>query len=476
MTCRRRVCARLWAGLIVLSVVAGAAAGPNPWQGTASAAPPGDTQVVAYIARGVGNGHGRGLSQWGAYGRAVNGGQSWTTILDSYYGGTSNGSAGNPALRVRLTRWDGTTELSVMSEEAKARWNGSAAYKSLYAHEVADNLFEVWASDYPACAHTAEPPQPWVPLAIGVAGPIVFTTDADPNGDAGDVLGVCEGSGSITHYRGSVELRNTTDGNRVVNQLDVEQYLRGVIPKEVFPSWGSAGGGSGMNALRAQAVAARSFALSQSRYSYAKTCDTSSCQVYGGAATRPTPTSAGCIGVEHVLPNQAAADTAGTVRVKNGAVVSTEFSASNGPRTAGGTFPSVDDPWDDVPGNPLHVWTRLIDADAVAAKYGLADGNGIATVHDGSSIFDGIWANKVVRGGTTLASAWDFRNAFGLPSPGFELIPVTRDVTGRGSFAFIGDSVGQSVAGSESSELRIALDGVFTSATYDAIASRRTQG
>src|SRR5262249_24483884 len=76
----------------------------------------------------------------------------------------------------------------------------------------------------------------------------------------------------------------------------------------------------------------------------------------------------------------------------------------------------------------------------------------------------------------TLASAWDFRNAFGLPSPGFELVPVTRDVTGRGSFAFIGDSVGQGVAGTESSELRVALDGVFTSTNYDSIVSRRTQG
>src|SRR5262245_49129170 len=133
MTCRRRVSARLWTGLIGLSVVAGAAVGPNASPGTAAAAPPGDTQVVAYIARGVGNGHGRGLSQWGAYGRAVNGGQSWTTILDSYYGGTSNGSAGNAGFRVRLTDWDGTTELSVMSEEAKARWNGSAPYKALVA-------------------------------------------------------------------------------------------------------------------------------------------------------------------------------------------------------------------------------------------------------------------------------------------------------------------------------------------------------
>ncbi|NNE10868.1 MAG: SpoIID/LytB domain-containing protein, partial [Ilumatobacter sp.] len=82
-----------------------------------------------------------------------------------------------------------------------------------------------------------------------------------------------------------------SSGNRVVNEVDVENYLRGVLPKEVPPSWGDSGGGSGMHALRAQSVAARSYGLSQSRYGYASTCDTSSCQVYGGAATRTSADS-----------------------------------------------------------------------------------------------------------------------------------------------------------------------------------------
>jgi hypothetical protein len=231
-----------------------------------------------------------------------------------------------------------------------------------------------------------------------------------------------------------------------------------------------------MNALRAQAVAARSFALSQNRYSYAKTCDTSSCQVYGGAAHRTGPTSAGFIGDEYALTNNAIGETGGSVRLRNNAIVSTEFSASNGPRNAGGAFPAVDDPWDDVPGNPLHTWTRIIDADAIATRYGLSNGNDVATVHDAGSSFDGIWANKVVRGGTLLSSAWNFRNAFGLPSPGFELIPITREVTRPTSFSFIGDSVGVSIAGTETSELRTLLDGVFASSTYDALGARPTQG
>ena len=49
--------------------------------------------------------------------------------------------------------------------------------------------------------------------------------------------------------------------------------------------------------------------------------------------------------LEDYRSDQAVAATAGLIRIwpSTGAVVSTEFSASNGPRTAGGAFPPVDD-------------------------------------------------------------------------------------------------------------------------------------
>jgi hypothetical protein len=555
MITRRRVATRLWATVtILLGAIAVPLAVLPP--DAAQAAPPGSGQIVAYVARGVGNGHGRGLSQWGAFGRAVNGGQSWQQILDAYYGGTTNGNRSEPAFRVRLTDWDDVSTFGVISASTQARWNGSATdYASLYAVEVGNNSFQVYGSASRGCPGGSSMPVPMVDMAVGssgdavrqlqtllnhfgasltvdgsfgsqtqsavvgfqntagltpadgqwhadewnaaqarlasengipwtlltpspVAGPIVFSTPGVDafNAPSGDVLGACEVSGSITHYRGTLELLDASGPNRVVNQLDVELYLRGVVPREVAASWGSAGGGAGMNALRAQAVAARSYSLKEARYSYAKTCDTSSCQVYGGAATRPLPTSAGFIPVEQVLSNQAVAETATVVRVRDGVLVSTEFSASNGPRTAGGSYPAVDDPWDDVPGNPLHTWTRIIDADAIATKYGLPNGNGIATTHDNGSIFDGIWANKVVRNGALLATAWDFRNAFGLPSPGFELVPIVRSVATSARLSFIGDSVGVGIADNDASELRVVLDGVFASSTWDSIVSRRTQG
>ena len=71
----------LFALLAPLLVVA------SPSSGTVSAIEPVD-EIVAYVVEGTGNGHGRGLSQWGAYGWAVERGKDWQWILDHYCAGT----------------------------------------------------------------------------------------------------------------------------------------------------------------------------------------------------------------------------------------------------------------------------------------------------------------------------------------------------------------------------------------------------
>jgi peptidoglycan hydrolase-like protein with peptidoglycan-binding domain len=320
---------------------------------------------------------------------------------------------------------------------------------------------------------------PWQQLEANVTGPIRFTTTANQSTAASAaVLGVCKPSGAITHYRGSVEVLHTGDGNRVVNQVDVENYLRGVVPRESPASWGDAADGAGMHALRAQSVAARSSALTQNRYGYAATCDTSSCQVYGGAAARISASTANSLSYEHTNTDNAIADTSGVVRTwpGSGDIVSTEFSASNGPSTAGGAFPSVADPLDDNPGNPYHRWTRIIDADSIMSRYGLSTANGVATAPDADSPYVGIWANEVRLGDGSSVSAWDFRNDFGLRAPGFELVPIRRSVTEAVDLAFIGDSVGVSIAGDASTEFRTLTEGMFADEMFDSVSSRRTQG
>ncbi len=124
--------------------------------------------------------------------------------------------------------------------------------------------------------------------------------------------------------------------------------------------------------------------------------------------------------------NRAVTDTAGVVRVwaSNGRIISGEYSASHGPRSAGGTYPPVDDSWSNVPQNPLYLWARSVDAATVAALYGLGTLTAAWTEHDPATIYDGNWGNRVVLTGTAgrvVVSAWDFRNAVGLPSPGFTI-------------------------------------------------------
>jgi hypothetical protein len=390
--------------------------------------------------QGQGAGHGRGLSAWGNYGSAVTLGWSWQQILDHYYGGTLAGTRPNGAVGVRLSALDGASATGVVSATGQATWNGVVA-PSLQAWETGPNTYTVASASDRRCPNAADG---WTVVAQGVVGPITFTTPVDEtSGAAGDVLGLCQPNGSVVHYRGSITATNDSAGNnRTVNRTLLENYLRGVLSREVSTSWGSAAGGAGMNALRAQSVAARSFVLSQNRYpGYgAQTCDTTSCQLYGGAAHRAAPTAAisqptrfstcetGNVTFECANTDRAIVETAGVVRVwSNGTVVSTEYSASHGPYSAGGPFPSVDDTASNVPGNSNYQWTRSLDAAAIASRYQLGQLTAASTEPDPATPYVGVWDHRVRlvgTAGTVVVSGWDFRNAFGLPSPGFAITGV----------------------------------------------------
>ena len=559
--------------IVLFSLLASLVASISSSHGGVSAVEPVD-EIVAYVVEGTGNGHGRGLSQWGAYGWAVEHGWDWEQILDHYYGGTEMGEiAVDRRIRVRLTDFDGAAWMGVISATSSASWSAAGQSGSRAAAikvvEVSSNQFDVFVGSGLACsASLTQGPFSYAPntykadlkpvqdflrsknyypynsdgyfgpktrdavtsfqqvegltpvdgvwdaneaeranqiiassnSSVGwdkvtnspVPGPVVVRTSVNESAAAsGDVLGLCSSSGSVTHYRGTLEFRDFSSGNRIVNEVSVENYLRGVVPREVSASWGDRGDGAGMNALRAQAVAARSYGVQQARYDYAGTCDTSSCQVYGGAATRATATGA-VNNREQPQTDTAIAETAGKVRIwaagnprnmEVGSIVSTEFSASNGPQTAGGYFPSVPDTGDAVALNPNHRWTRIISGSEVLAKYPAADLSRVTTVVDPASMYEGVYANRVRLGARTdggndeYVSAWSFRNSFGLPSPGFTLTPLRRGVESTSSFAFIGDSVGESITGENyGQELPLVIDGVFQAVRFDAKSSRRTSG
>lgn len=124
-SCGRLAVTSIAAVLVTTTAVTTSSTGP------VSASLSGEAGVVALRIDGVGNGHGRGMSQWGAYGWAVNEAKSWQWILDHYYGGTTLGAVSTSTrVEVRLTAADGYGTVGVISKTGKARWNGNSTNSS----------------------------------------------------------------------------------------------------------------------------------------------------------------------------------------------------------------------------------------------------------------------------------------------------------------------------------------------------------
>ena len=461
---------------------------PLPVAQTPDTLAPAPTTTVApkrtLVITGKGFGHGRGLGQWGAYGYATL--QSWSSrqILDHYYGGTiAGGLSPTSAIGVRITNLD-SKPLTVFQPKGRLylRLDNDPGY-------VVPPAFLADAAAAVALAPPILPPDPVIGAAVTVptAGP-ALTTSTIPNpaaavldppvsagkaaairvrlangsweisdaptcagpwtvrtglpnrtvtvstgppdsaagpDDADGMLQVCEGKQRRV-YRG--DFLAITDGKlqRGVNLVGMEAYLRGVVPREISASWGD----RGMEAVKAQAVAARSYAAAEKRSGYSNTCDTISCQVYGG---RGLVTDKGFTSLEDARTDRAIAETAGEIRVnpKNGAVIRTEFSASTGGFTAGGEFPAVPDAGDAIEANPNRSWERRLAGTSVgkSAKLGsLVEAK--VSARDGWGP-DGGRATKVElsyeRGSVTI-SGTDFMRSFALKSNYFTAQVVTEGV------------------------------------------------
>ncbi|MCV2488570.1 hypothetical protein OF117_04270 [Geodermatophilus sp. YIM 151500] len=366
----------------------------------ASAAVTGDV-----VFAGHGWGHGRGLGQWGAYGYAVNHGWDYRRILSHYYGGTNQSSEPNAPLTVHLTGRDGQ-DLHVTSARdftvgGVVVTGGSAAR----VQAQADGSF-VLSTSY------------------GCASPTVWTTRIPSSQVVPSVregagldamLSLCEPTGT-TQYRGDLSVVWSGGTQRTVNTVLMEEYLRGVVPRESVPSWGDAGGGKGLEALKAQAVAARSYAWAERRTTYARTCDTTACQVYRGAGVNMKST-------EDRRTDAAVAATAGVVlRSGGGAIVRTEFSASTGGWTAGGTFPPVPDEGDTA--SPHHDWILPVAAHTIADAFGVGALNEITVTGRNGLGADGGRVTEVRIAGTaksvTVTGA-QVRSKLGLKSDWFSV-------------------------------------------------------
>ncbi len=137
------------------------------------------------------------------------------------------------------------------------------------------------------------------------------------NGDEPNHLRVNNASYGWVNYKGDMRFLIVNGAIELVNHIFIETYLHGVVPSEMPNSWP-------IEALKAQAVTARTYALrsqNANRALFADLCDTQMSQVYRGF--NPTLTNS----------IQAVDQTAGLVLMHGGALAATFYSSSNGGMT-----------------------------------------------------------------------------------------------------------------------------------------------
>lgn len=253
-------------------------------------------------------------------------------------------------------------------------------------------------------------------VSVAVTEPVLTVLNTE-DADLDVTLQLCEGSNAATWYRGELRAARYEGNQRTVNALPLEQYLRSVVPREMPASWADEGGGAGAEALQVQSVAARSYSLAENRYNYAKTCDTTSCQVYEGRESRSGGSQ---WSNEDSRSDTAIQATAGLVRMWGDQVARTEFSASTGGHTITVDFPGVPDDGDDVAINPVHRWTEALSLAEVLDSYSINDLYEVVVVsRDGFGDDGGRVEDLELRtrsGQVVTVSGYDFQWEFGLKS------------------------------------------------------------
>ena len=240
-------------------------------------------------------------------------------------------------------------------------------------------------------------------------------------------------------YRGSIEiLRNDKGGLLVINELNVEEYLKGVLNEEISAKWHP-------ESIKAQAVVARTYALYQKEnrkdnpyHMEATTTD----QVYGGVRREDERT------------NKAAKDTQGIVLTYEGKLAKVFYHS-----ISGGITEDVTDVWGGEGNNylksikcdfdkdaPNYQWETEIDAvdlEMLLSRNGIKV-DGILSIEPVSFTSSGRVSELQIRhkNGIEKISGVNFRKIIG-----YETIRSTlfRIKEGEGSFIFYGKGSGHGV-------------------------------
>jgi stage II sporulation protein D len=169
------------------------------------------------------------------------------------------------------------------------------------------------------------------------------------------------------YYHGSILFIADLDQLLVINLVDIEDYIKGVVPLEMKADWEG-------EALKAQAVAARTYVLAHldpaAPYDL---CATEGCQRYEGYSA------------ENPKSNQAVDDTKGVVVMYQGAYAETYYHADSGGLIAssqevwGGDLPYLPAHEDVSHSSPHTSWNVSLDASQMTASMN-AIGKSVGTV------------------------------------------------------------------------------------------------
>ena len=159
-------------------------------------------------------------------------------------------------------------------------------------------------------------------------------------------------------YFGGVRVNKNKNSLTVINLAPVEEYLRGVVPNEMSPSFNA-------EALKAQAVAARSFTLKNRNRHNSEgfdLCATTHCQIFGGADSATNFT-------DEIIKS-----TRGEVLVLNGRIVDTNFHTDSGGMTESvenvwGGYASHLQPVEELEKN-TQAWTKEFTIEDFSSRFG----------------------------------------------------------------------------------------------------------
>ena len=364
MNRHRRLAVALAAGLAALATAAQASA------------------AGTFNISGGGYGHGVGLSQYGAYGYALHG-KDYRFILGHYYQGTSIGTT-DPNQIVNVLLSTGQASFAGATRAGAKKLQPGTTY---IVKALADGQLKL----------------------VTNAGKKLKGTFSSPLTVTGPTPLLLAGHGS---YQGSLVFSaGSSGGVQTVNAVPLDDYVEGVVPAEMPSGWAP-------QALEAQAVAARTYAITTSVQGngFSLYDDTRS-QMYGG------------VGVETAAADAAVQATSGQIVTYDGRPVVTYFFSSSGGYTesvqnvwAGMTpepwLTGVPDPYDGVAGNPYHHWSYRMSVAAATRKLGsLVKGRllGIDVTKHGVSPRV-IAAQVVGTRGSANVSGPTLQQIFGLPT------------------------------------------------------------